>query len=122
MALQHISVVSVYVSDPDKAIDFFVNKLGFELVSDDQFGEGQRWVQVKTPEGQTSITISKASEFGMTLGNYAGLVFHSDDVRGTVADLKSKGVEITEEPSEQMWGVQAQFKDPDGNSYVIVGK
>ncbi|HEY0072193.1 MAG TPA: VOC family protein [Chloroflexia bacterium] len=122
MALQHISVVSVYVSDQDRAIDFFVNKLGFELVSDEQFGEGQRWVQVKSPEGQTSITISKASEFGMTLGNFAGLVFYSDDVRGTVADLKSKGVEITEEANEQMWGVQAQFKDPDGNTYVIVGK
>lgn len=122
MALQHISVASVYVSDQDKAIDFFVNKLGFDLVSDDQFGEGQRWVEVKTPEGQTSINISKASEFGMTLGNFAGLVFYSDDVKGTVADLRSKGVEITEEANEQMWGVQAQFKDPDGNTYVIVGK
>jgi catechol 2,3-dioxygenase-like lactoylglutathione lyase family enzyme len=122
VALQHISVVSVYVSDQDKAIDFFVNKLGFELVSDEQFGEGQRWVQVKTPEGETSITISKASEFGMTPGNFAGLVFYSDDVKGTVADFKSKGIEITEEANEQMWGVQAQFKDPDGNTYVIVGK
>lgn len=122
MALQHISVASVYVSDQDKSIDFFVNKLGFELVSDDQFGEGQRWIEVKTPEGQTSITISKASEFGMTLGNFAGLVFYSDDVKGTVADLRSKGVEITEEANEQMWGTQAQFKDPDGNTYVIVGK
>ncbi|HVF99421.1 MAG TPA: VOC family protein, partial [Chloroflexia bacterium] len=76
----------------------------------------------KTPEGQTSITILKASEFGVTLGDHAGLVFYSDDVKGTVSDLKSKGVEITEEANEQMWGVQAQFKDPDGNSYVIVGK
>ena len=42
--------------------------------------------------------------------------------RRIYAELKAKGVEITEEANEQMWGIQAQFKDPDANSYVIVGK
>ena len=122
MALQNISVVPVYVNDQERAIDFYVNKLGFEKTNDQVFGEGERWVQVSTPDGPTTLSIHLGSVYGKTPGEFSGYVFYSDDVRGTVADLKSKGVEITEEANDQMWGVQAQFKDPDGNSFVIVGK
>ncbi|HEY0069772.1 MAG TPA: VOC family protein [Chloroflexia bacterium] len=121
MALQHISVVPVYVSDQAKAVDFYVNKLGFEKTTDLPYGES-RWIQVTPPEGQTTITISPAAEYGVEPGKFTGFVFYSDDVKGTVADLKSKGVNVTEDANEQPWGVQAQFQDPDGNSFVIVGK
>lgn len=124
LALQYISVVPVYVSDQDQAIDFFAGKLGFTKTEDDEFAPGQRWVMLATPDGKTAITLSKASDFGMEsmLGKHTGLVFHSDDVRGSVEHLRANGVKITEDPNEQMWGVQAQFQDVDGNSYVIVGK
>lgn len=124
MALQNVSVVPVYVSDQDQAIDFFVNKLGFTKSEDAQFGEGQRWVQVTTPQGPTTIAILKAGEYGMpsnTLGQHTGICFYAEDVRATVEELRSKGVQITDGPSSQGWGVQAQFADPDGNGYVIVG-
>jgi predicted enzyme related to lactoylglutathione lyase len=122
VALNYVSVVSVYVTDQDRAVDFFVNKLGFEKTTDAPFGEGLRWIEVKAPQGQTSINLYKASEMGVTPGQFTSLSFYSDDVRGTVEDMRSKGVEITEDANEQPWGVQAQFKDPDGNGYVIVGK
>ena len=122
MALNYVSVVSVNVTDQDKAIDFFVNKLGFEKTTDVPFGEGERWIEVKAPDGQTTINLYKASESGAGQGRFSSLSFYSDDVRGTVEDMRSKGVEITEDPNEQPWGVQAQFKDPDGNGYVIVGQ
>ena len=122
MALNYVSVVSVNVTDQDKAIDFFVNKLGFEKTMDAPFGEGQRWIEVKTPEGQTTINLYKASESGVQPGQFSSVSFYSDDVRGTVEEMRSKGVEITEDPNEQPWGVQAQFNDPDGNGYVIVGR
>ena len=122
MALNYVSVVSVNVTDQDKAIDFFVNKLGFEKTMDAPYGEGERWIEVKTPEGQTTINLYKTSESGMQPGQFSSVSFYSDDVRGTVEEMRSKGVEITEDPNEQPWGVQAQFKDPDGNGYVIVGR
>ncbi|HEX8231136.1 MAG TPA: VOC family protein [Chloroflexia bacterium] len=122
MALNYVSVVSVNVTDQDRAIDFFVNKLGFEKTTDVPFGEGERWIEVKAPDGQTTINLYKAAEQGVQPGQFSSVSFYSDDVRGTVEDMSSKGVEITEDPNEQPWGVQAQFKDPDGNGYVIVGR
>ncbi|MDQ3706962.1 MAG: VOC family protein [Chloroflexota bacterium] len=122
MALNYVSVVSVNVTDQDRAIDFFVNKLGFEKTMDVPYGEGERWIEVKAPDGQTTINLYKASEPGVQPGQFSSVSFYSDDVRGTVEDMRSKGVEITEDPNEQPWGVQAQFKDPDGNGYVIVGR
>ncbi|MDQ3930788.1 MAG: VOC family protein [Chloroflexota bacterium] len=122
MALNYVSVVSVYVTDQDRAVDFFVNKLGFEKTMDGPFGEGQRWIEVKAPDGQTTINLANASEFGVTPGRFSGVSFYSDNVKATVEEMRSKGVEITEDANQQPWGVQAQFKDPDGNGYVIVGK
>lgn len=123
MALQYVSVITVYVSDQDKALDFYTNKLGFTKTTDAEFGEGMRWLQVATPEGNATLSLHKASDFGMAgrLGQSAGLVFYSDDVKATCEDLKAKGVNITEEPNVQPWGVQAQFTDQDGNGYVVVG-
>ena len=57
MALQHVSLVPVYVTDQEKALDFYVNKLGFTKTNDQIFGEGERWIQVTTPEGPTTITM-----------------------------------------------------------------
>lgn len=122
MALNYVSVVSVYVSDQDRALDFFVNKLGFEKTMDGPFGEGERWIEVKPPEGQTTINLYKASEPGARPGQFSAVSFYSDNVKATIEEMRSRGVEITEDPNEQPWGVQAQFKDPDGNGYVIVGK
>ncbi len=122
MALNYVSVVSVYVTDQDRALDFFVNKLGFEKTTDAPFGEGQRWIEVKAPDGQTTINLANAAEFGMTPGRFSGVSFYSDNVKATVEEMRSRGVEITEDANEQPWGVQAQFNDPDGNSYVIVGR
>lgn len=122
MALSYVSVVSVFVSDQDRSIDFFVNKLGFEKTADMPFGEGERWIEIKAPDGQTTINLYKAPGPGVGSDGFSRLSFYSDDVRGTVEDMRSKGVEITEDPNEQPWGVQAQFKDPDGNGYVIVGR
>ncbi len=121
VALQYVSVIPVYVNDQEKAVDFYVNKLGFTKTIDEPYGEG-RWIQVQPPEGQATLTISRAADYGVTPGKFTGFVFYSDDVKGTVADLKAKGVNVTEDANEQPWGVQAQFEDPDGNGYVIVGK
>lgn len=124
MALQYVSVACVYVNDQDKALDFYTGKLGFTKTTDAQFGEGMRWLEVKTPEGNTSLALLKSGEYGPDnyAGKSSGLVFYSDDVAGMCSDLKTKGVNITEDANAQPWGVQAQFDDLDGNGFVVVGK
>jgi lactoylglutathione lyase len=126
MALTGISVVSVYVSDQDKALDFYTSKLGFEKREDAPFYEGSehRWVSVAPPGSSTEIVIIKgyADWSEERVGKNTGIALSVEDIVGTFADLKAKGVDITEEPNQQPWGMQAQFKDQDGNSYVVVGR
>ena len=55
------------------------------------------------------------------VGTFSGVVFECDDIRTTYEELRNRGVEFTEEPTLQSWGgIQAQFKDQDGNGFVLV--
>ena len=127
MAITNISITSVYVSDQDKAVDFYVNKLGFEKVRDETFGYGDdtglRWVEVVPPGAETRIVLTRG--FGDwsedKVGKNTGLAFNTTDTYATCEQLKARGVEFTEDPNPQPWGIQAQIKDQDGNGIVLVG-
>ena len=121
--ITNIAVVCVFVSNQDKALDFYVNKLGFEQRADEPVGGGQHWLEVTPPGAATRIVLSLATEeWGVDrLGQFAGIVFEPDDIAATYRELSARGVKFTEPPTPQPWGgVQAQFKDQDGNMLVIV--
>ncbi len=124
MTIKYLSGASVYVSDMDRSLDFYISKLGFEKTNDQIYGEGMRWLDIKLPDSQVTIElvdakIGEAYNMGYVLGKFTGYAFYSDDVRATCAELEAKGVVITAQPSDQPWGVMAQFADPDGNSFII---
>ena len=127
MAITNISITSVYVSDQDKAVDFYVNKLGFEKLQDQKFGyetgSDVRWVEVAPPGAETRIVLVKgfADWSEDKLGKNTGLAFNTTDTYATCEQLKARGVEFVEEPNSQPWGIQAQIKDQDGNTLVLVG-
>ena len=127
MAFSHIHSTSIFVNDQDKAVDFYVNKLGFEKRQDEPMGYEEkpdvRWIEVVPPGAQTRIVLIKGfSDWSEDkVGNDSGLVLTSNDTYGTCEEIKARGVEFIEEPNEQPWGIQAQIKDQDGNTIVIVG-
>jgi catechol 2,3-dioxygenase-like lactoylglutathione lyase family enzyme len=116
-AVQEVTVISVPVSDEDRARDFFVDKLGFDLVSD-TVAEGLHWVQVR-PRG-SSTSLSLVNWFpSMPAGSLKGLVLGTADVQAAYRTLSERGVEFEHEPQEAFWGIYATFSDPDGNSFVL---
>ena len=118
----HIDVISVPVTDQERAKTFYQDVLGFELVRDNSFGEGDhqmRWVQLKPPGAQTDITLVNWFD-AMPPGALQGLVLHVDDIDAAHADLAGKGLEIGK-IDPQPWGRFAAFKDPDGNGWVLMG-
>src|SRR5437868_4746548 len=125
MAITNVQVTSVYVNDLDKAVDFYTNKLGFELRQDQSFGEGtgMRWVEVAPKGGTTSISLIK-DHGGWTpekVGQFTGLVLTTDNIINDYETLSSRGVKFTESPNLQFYGMmQAQFEDQDGNGYVLI--
>ena len=122
--ISHIRLASVAVRDTDAAIDFYVNKLGFELRVDENFGPEFRWVEVAPKGAQTGFTlVNPAWNTGFTPGVSTGIVLTAPDIDATYAELSAKGVVFTEPPTQQPWGVkQAQFQDLDGNGFVLVDR
>ena len=130
--LNKITVSHVFVTDQDKALDFYVNKLGLEVTNDIDLGF-MRWLTVGVPgdpgrdillekpgppsmdeatAAQVRELISKGAT-GFTVG------FRTDDCQKTYETLKARGVEFTQEPTEQSYGTDIGLRDPFGNHIRI---
>jgi len=118
VTITQIQLFSLPVTDQDRAKDFYVNVLGFELVSDQRMGPDMRWVQVAPKGGQTSITLVKGFP-SMPAGSVKGTVVHTDDLEADVAAITACGVQIQGGIQAQPWGRFVTFDDPDGNGIVL---
>lgn len=115
----HISVISVPVSDPDRARAFYMDELGFELVMDSSFGPGLRWVMLRPPRGQVAITLATWHD-SMPPGSLKGTVLSVPDIDRAVAELRERGVlEDGEGIQTAPWGRSVMIEDPDGNSWTV---
>ena len=122
--ITHVKLVSIPVTNQKKSLDFYQNKLGFELIVDEPFGSGSdtRWIELKPPEGQTRVVLLKAEYSDPRLGTLSNIVFTAEDVEETYFKLKTKGVPFKEPPNKQSWGMFTQFSDPDGNVFVLASR
>ena len=118
MAITHIALISLPVADQDRALAFYCDILGFDLVRDNTMGPGNRWVQVAPKGAQTAITLVTWFPT-MIAGSVKGTVYETDDIDADVADLLAKGVVIEGGIQEQPWGRFVTFDDPDGNGIVL---
>ena len=118
MAITHIQLFSVPVTDHDRARTFYVDRLGFDLISDRPMGPDGRWVQVAPKGAQTSITLVTNIET-MPPGSVKGIVLETDDLVADVAALRDRGVEIGGDVEEAPWGRWVTFNDPDGNGIIL---
>jgi catechol 2,3-dioxygenase-like lactoylglutathione lyase family enzyme len=119
MALTNLEVISVPVSDQDRAKDFYVNQLGFAEQMDASFGDSMRWVMLRPPGSGTSITL--VTWFGtMPAGSLKGSVLGCDDIEKTLDELTARGVTFSEDEIQVApWGRWKTFDDPDGNGWVL---
>jgi catechol 2,3-dioxygenase-like lactoylglutathione lyase family enzyme len=118
MAIVGVSVVSVPVSDQEQAKKFYVERIGFELMRDDDSVPGIHWVQVAPHSGGTSLTLVTWFD-SMPPGSLQGLVLTCDDLDRTYERLVAEGVEVDRELAGQPYGKEAVIRDPDGNRLVL---
>jgi uncharacterized glyoxalase superfamily protein PhnB len=119
--IQSVQFTGVWVSDNDKAYDFYVDKLGFQVVQNRQLGQDFRFLLVVPPGGGTGLTVCKPMP-GMPaqVGVPTTIAFMTDDMQGTYEELQAKGVKFTQPPTQAFWGgLEATFVDPDGNSFML---
>lgn len=116
----YISVVTLFVDDIDRAIDFYTKKLGWEKTMDAPMGEGMRWVTVAPSGTQTAFTLAKPSaDMPGKVGGFSGVIMEVDDVYKTHEQLKKSGIEFAEPPRTEPWGGWASFKDSEGNVHGL---
>ena len=118
MSLHTLRVVSVPVSDQDRAKDFYVEKLGFELIREDDSVPGIRWVQVAPRGGDTALTLVTWFDT-MPAGSLRGLVVGSDDLQADYEQFTANGVQFDSPPTEESYATEAVCRDPDGNMIVL---
>jgi catechol 2,3-dioxygenase-like lactoylglutathione lyase family enzyme len=118
MPVHEVTVVSVPVSDQDRAKKFYVHTLGLQLRLDDSSVPGIRWIQVAPPGGGTALTLVTWFDT-MPAGSLRGLVLASSDLDGDYQRLRDLGVEFEQPPVQQPWAKEAVLRDPDGNQLVL---
>lgn len=130
--MMRLANAQLWVHDQDEALDFYTKKLGMEVRSDVTLPEmgNFRWLTVG-PAGQPDIAITLMAIPGppvmdtetaeqvksLTAKGFAGTIFlTTDDVYTDYEQLKSRGVEFSEQPEERPYGIDSGFHDPSGNS------
>jgi catechol 2,3-dioxygenase-like lactoylglutathione lyase family enzyme len=133
--LDAISHVGVWVRDQDEAKAFYTEKLGFEVRQDATLGElgGYRWLTVGPP-GQPDVNLmlsrpgppgvdQQTAEQMLALvakGAMGPGIFRTEDCHATCKELEARGVELSQQPEERFYGIDATVRDPSGNLWRIV--
>jgi catechol 2,3-dioxygenase-like lactoylglutathione lyase family enzyme len=120
--LTQVGRVCVTVADTDRAIDFYVDTLGFEKVVDVPMGPGMRWVEVALPGAPTTIALAPPPEGQQAGGSQTGICLDTTDVDADHAALKAAGADVDDEVTRFGGPVPPMFwlRDPDGNSLIVV--
>ena len=118
-----LSLIAVVTSDQDRAIDFYVSKLGFEKRTDETFANGQmRWVEVYPPQGSAGIAVTPPPPGSSAEPKETGIILQTSDIEATRAQLAEVDVDIDAEVTRFGDPVppMAWFRDPDGNRLLLV--
>jgi catechol 2,3-dioxygenase-like lactoylglutathione lyase family enzyme len=120
--VSHVGRVMVPVSDQDAAIAFYTEKLGFSLAADIPFGDGDRWVEVSPPSGDTTIALVRPPSGAPGPGQMTNIALDSTDVRGDHDELKANGVDVDQElmGGDGTVPLMFFFRDGDSNSLLLV--
>jgi catechol 2,3-dioxygenase-like lactoylglutathione lyase family enzyme len=126
-----LELVLIPVADVDRAKDFYTEKTGFKLDVDHRAGDDFRVVQLTPPGSACSIAVGKGITDAAP-GSYRGTHLVVDDIEATRAQLMERGVEVSEirhmgptgwvpgpDPERRDYASFADFRDPDGNSWVL---
>jgi catechol 2,3-dioxygenase-like lactoylglutathione lyase family enzyme len=129
--VSRLDLVTIVVDDYDTAIDYFVQALGFDLVTDTPAttndGRPKRWVVVRPPLAQTGILLAQAdgptqrAVVGDQVAGRVGFFLHVDDFDDEYARMRDNGVQFVKEPRTEPYGTVAVFRDIAGNLWDLLG-
>lgn len=115
--MKTIEMISIPVSDQEKAKQFYTEKAGFALVFEGGTPEGGKWIQVSLPGDKVMFTLV-AGEMHAAPGSMRGTIIHTENISEDVLSLRKQGIKASE-IQELPHGKISSFSDPDGNQWVL---
>jgi predicted enzyme related to lactoylglutathione lyase len=117
---KHVKFADLPVSDQDRAVAFYRDKVGLRVETDAAYGEGWRWIELAIPGAQTRILLSKRDD--ETSGTEPSLILVTEDLDGAYARLAEQGVVFTQPPTNAPWAPgerYATMRDSEGNLVLL---
>ena len=121
-----LGLTTLVVRDYDEAIRFYVDAVGFELVSDDAQGPDRRWVVVAPPGRSAGLLLARAdtpeqsAAIGNQTGGRVGFFLYSTDFHSQLTRMRAGGVEFLEEPRDEPYGMVCVWRDLYGNRWDLL--
>ena len=120
-----LQFVQVFVRDQERSLRFFIDQLGFRLISDVLFASGMRWLHISPPDGTASLALMLAepsNPHSGKPGQSSPVTFFTEDFDRKYKELYDRGVKISIPPQSPSWGgTFCRFEDPDGNLFDMAG-
>ena len=124
---QNLAIVTIVVKDYDEALNFFIQKLGFELIEDTFLSDDKRWILISPPRSKScQMLLAKASNNNQlaSVGNQTGgrvaFFLHTDDFQRDFERFIKNGVRFVRPPEAQPYGIVAVFEDLYGNLWDLI--
>jgi lactoylglutathione lyase len=120
--IEGVNQVMLEVEDQDRALEFWAERIGFEVVQDAPYGDDGRWLEVRTRDKAVTLVLSLRRGERPTAAEErptSNVFFYCDDLPGTYEELRSRGVEFPQPPVEQSWGWWSMFEDQEGNRFAL---
>lgn len=117
--ITHVKFVSIPTHDQNRALEFWTEQVGLRVVTDQPFGEGRRWIELRVGSSDTGIVLFTPEGHEERIGTQFNGALACDDVEATWRQLSGRGVEFVSPPAKQPWGTFAIFKDSEGNQFVL---
>ena len=120
--IKRIKFIGIPVSVQDRALEFYTQKLGFRILTDQQFTPTQRWIELSIPGAETGIALFTPQGQEDRIGTFVNTSWEVDNVEKAYEALLGKGVEFTAPPAKQAWGTSVVMKDSEGNTIVLASR
>jgi lactoylglutathione lyase len=123
MVITGIASTSIFVKDQQESLNFWVDKVGFEVICNLLLESNFRWVEIAPRSSDSSMNLYPKSLISKKdLKPMPVIVFRTNDIRSTFNNLKARGVTFSRNPLKSILGIHAMFKDVDGNEFLILEK
>jgi predicted enzyme related to lactoylglutathione lyase len=120
--IEGVNQVIVDVDDQDRALKFWTETIGFELVQDSSYPGTGRWIEVRTRDKATILVLHVRESERPTAPEdrpTSNIFFYCEDLARAYDELRERGVEFPQPPVHQSWGWWSMFADEEGNRFAL---